>query len=159
MMTPKQPVHLAGSVLPPGRGHVCAFFHGREEQYRVILPFLQEGFARGDKLIHISDPDYREDHLRRLEGVGIDSNGSRTPRQVETLSWQEAYLRDGGFDQHAMLALVEEVLTTSLQEGFQTTRLTANMEWALQDLPGVEDLVEYEARANFVLPKYDDALV
>jgi hypothetical protein len=159
MTTPRHPVHLAGSALTPGRGHVCAFFHGREEQYRVILPFLQEGFERGDKLIHITDPEYRADHVRRLESAGIGGNGGCPPRQVEVLSWQEVYLRDGHFDQHAMLTLVEEVLTASKQQGFRTTRLTANMEWAMQDLPGVEHLVEYEARANYVLPKYDAAVV
>ena len=38
------------------------------------------------------------------------------------------------------------------------TRLVANMEWALEDLPGVHDIVEYETRLNYVLPKYDDAV-
>jgi hypothetical protein len=33
------------------------------------------------------------------------------------------------------------------------------MEWALQDLPGVHDIVEYETRLNHVLPKYDDVVV
>ena len=32
------------------------------------------------------------------------------------------------------------------------------MEWALEDRPGVSDIVEYETRLNFVLPKYDDAV-
>jgi len=30
------------------------------------------------------------------------------------------------------------------------------MEWALVDLPGVEDLIEFETRVNYVVPKYDD---
>ncbi len=33
------------------------------------------------------------------------------------------------------------------------------MEWALSDLPGVNDLVEYEARLNHVLPRYKDPVV
>jgi hypothetical protein len=33
------------------------------------------------------------------------------------------------------------------------------MEWALEDLPGVHDIVEYETRLNHVLPKYDDVVV
>jgi hypothetical protein len=32
------------------------------------------------------------------------------------------------------------------------------MEWALDDRPGVHDIVEYEARLNQILPKYDDAI-
>jgi hypothetical protein len=33
------------------------------------------------------------------------------------------------------------------------------MEWALLDKPGVDDLVEYETRLNYVLPKYDDPVI
>jgi hypothetical protein len=33
------------------------------------------------------------------------------------------------------------------------------MEWALEEFPGVEDLVEYETRINDFLPKNDDLVV
>jgi hypothetical protein len=33
------------------------------------------------------------------------------------------------------------------------------MEWALVDLPGVEDLIEFETRVNHVIPKYDDTVI
>jgi hypothetical protein len=33
------------------------------------------------------------------------------------------------------------------------------MEWALRDNPGVGDLVEYETRLNYVLPKYADPVI
>lgn len=33
------------------------------------------------------------------------------------------------------------------------------MEWALEKLPGVEDLLEYETRLNRILPQYDDFVV
>jgi hypothetical protein len=33
------------------------------------------------------------------------------------------------------------------------------MEWALEDRPGVQNLVEYEARLNDLLPRYDDVVV
>jgi hypothetical protein len=33
------------------------------------------------------------------------------------------------------------------------------MEWALVDLPGVEDLIEFETRVNYVTPKYDNIVV
>jgi hypothetical protein len=33
------------------------------------------------------------------------------------------------------------------------------MEWALLDLPGVDDLVEYETRINYVIPKYEDVVI
>jgi hypothetical protein len=73
--------------------------------------------------------------------------------------WQDAYLRGGHFDQDAMLQLIEEVLNAGPAEGFPLTRLVAHMEWALEDMPGVNDLVEYETRLNYVLPKYKDPVI
>ena len=70
MSHPKQ-VRLAGSVLDRKR-HVCAFFHRKEEEYRVLLPFIREGCEQGDRAFHIVDPRHRPEHLRRLQEVGID---------------------------------------------------------------------------------------
>jgi hypothetical protein len=58
-----------------------------------------------------------------------------------------------------MLALIEEVLQSADTAGYPLTRLVAHMEWALLDKPGVDNLVEYEARLNYVLPKYNDPVI
>ena len=58
-----------------------------------------------------------------------------------------------------MLALIQEVLNDGRSRGFPMTRLWANMEWALDDLPGVHDIVEYETRLNHILPNYSDVVV
>lgn len=156
-MATARPVTLAGSVLDRKR-HVCAFFHQRDEEYSVLMPFIVEGFAHGDRAFHIVDPDHRADHLARLRGSGIDTDVAEASQQLAVLRWEDAYLRGGHFDQNAMLALIEQVLTEGKTKGFPLTRLVANMEWALEDRPGVADIVEYETRLNYVLPKYDDAV-
>jgi hypothetical protein len=149
---------LAGREL--GRsGHVCAFFHNREEEYRVLLPFALEGFERGEKAFHVIDSEHRPERLRRLEESGMSAAAARRPGQIEVRAWEEAYVPGGRFDQEAMLALIEEVLTSGKGDGFGLTRIWANMEWALEDRPGVQDLVEYESRLNHILPRYDDVVV
>ena len=150
-------VRLAGATLDRAR-HVCAFFHSRDEEYRVLLPFVREGFEQGDRAFHIVDPAHRSEHLQRLKEAGVDAAAAERGGQLEVRTWEEAYLRDGHFDQDRMLALIEEVLVSGKTQGFPLTRLVANMEWALEDRPGVEDIVEYETRLNYVLPKYDDAV-
>jgi hypothetical protein len=151
------PVRLAGAVLDRRR-HVCAFFNSKEEEYSVLLPFIKEGFEQGHKAFHIVDPQHRPAHLRRLEQEGIDVAAAKGKGQLEVKRWEDAYLREGHFDQNRMLALIEEVLNRGKAEGYPLTRLVANMEWALEDRPGVDDIVEYETRLNYVLPKYDDAV-
>lgn len=150
-------VRLAGTELGRSR-HVCAFFHSKDEEYRVLLPFIKEGFEQGDKAFHIIKDDHRPEHRRRLKQAGVAVEEAERNGQLEVRRWEDAYLQDGHFDQNRMLTLIEEVLQNGNAQGWPLTRLVANMEWALEDRPGVKDIVEYETRLNFVLPKYDDAV-
>lgn len=158
MVTNGGSMRCAGSILGQHR-HICAFFNSADEEHRVLGSFIKEGFERGDKACHLVDPDLREDHLRRLAGAGIDVAQAMDTGQLELRRWQDAYLSGDRFDQDAMLALIEEVLQSGAASGYPLTRLVAHMEWALRDKPGVGDLVEYETRLNYVLPKYADPVI
>lgn len=98
-------VNLAGREIGCSC-HACAFFHTDEQFYKVLLPFINEGFAAGDRAVHIVDPAKREPHLLALSKAGIDAERSQDTRQLEVRRWEEAYLREGHFDQDAMLALI-----------------------------------------------------
>src|SRR5580700_6751614 len=151
-------VRCAGSILSQHR-HICAFFNNVNEEHRVLRSFIKEGFERGDKAFHIVDPALQEDHLKRLAEAGIDVEQATGSGQLELRRWQDAYLRDDRFDQDAMLALLEGVLQSGDASGYPLTRLLAHMEWALLDKPGVDDLLEYETRVNYLLPKFDDPVI
>ena len=158
MVTPSRKVNLASREIGCSC-HACAFFHTDDQLYKVLLPFIQEGFAAGDRAVHIVDPAKRERHVQQLSAAGIDAARSQDTRQLEVRRWDEAYLREGQFDQDAMLALIQEVLDEGRRNEFPMTRLVANMEWALEDRPGVGDIVAYESRLNNILPNYDDTVV
>jgi hypothetical protein len=151
-------MRCCGSILGQHR-HICAFFNSADEEHRVLRSFIKEGFEQGDKACHLVDPDLFEDHLRRLADAGIDVAQAVDTGQLEVRRWQDAYLRSDRFDQDTMLALIEEVLQSGAASGYPLTRLVAHMGWALLDRPGVEDLIEYETRLNYVLPKYDDPVI
>jgi hypothetical protein len=151
-------VRLAGSTIGC-RCHVCAFFDSPDEEYRILLPFVKEGFETGDKTFLILDKEQRTERLHRLAAIGIDPEAAEQRGQPEVRGWENAHLRPGRFDQHAMIGLLEDVFRSDEQKGFGLTRLWANMEWALQDFPGVHDILEYESRVNYVLPKYDTVTV
>ena len=157
-MPQPQEVTLAGRTVP-GNQHVCAFFSSKDDEYRVLMPFIKEGFERGERAFHVVDPEHRTTHLRRLGEAGVPVEEAERRGQLEVRRWQEAYLRDGHFDQNRMIELIQEVLREGKARGYPMTRLVANMEWALEDRPGVDDIVEYESRLNYVLPRYDDVVV
>ncbi len=158
MAETKKPVKLAGSVLTHSC-HVCAFFHSEEEKYKVLMPFIKEGFEQGDRAFHIVDPKGRAEHLKRLEREGIDTAAAEADGRLEVLHWQETYIKDGRFDQHRMTETLMQALAPGNAPPGKISRNIASMEWALEDLPGVHDIVEYEARLNQVLPPHHDPVI
>lgn len=136
--------------------HICALFRNQDEEYEILTPFIQQGLARGEKAFHVVDPKLRRDHLHRLEQAGIEVKIAEARRQLEVRDWQEFQLRNGRFDQQDTLALIEDVLKKARAQGFRATRFIAHMEWILEDRPGLENFLEFEARLNYVLPKYRD---
>jgi hypothetical protein len=157
MRSERRSVTLAGSALQHGC-HACAFFHDAEEEYRLLLPFVQEGLRHGDKIFQVLHSRHRDGRRGRIRGLGIDLDAAEQSSQVEIRTWEEGYLRGGHFEQDAMLALIEEVLAKGKGD-FGLTRFWANMEWSLEDFPGVDDIIEYECRVNDVTSRFDDVVV
>jgi hypothetical protein len=158
MQTDDHSVQFDASALGQHR-HICAFFNSTDEQHRVLRSFIKDGFDQGDKAFHLVDPERREEHLRRLAEAGINVQDALSVGQLEVRPWEDGPLRGSRFDQDTWLASFEQVLQSGPAAGYAQTRFLAQMEWALVDLPGVEDLIEFETRVNYVVPKYDDTVI
>ncbi|MCW2241139.1 MEDS domain-containing protein [Azospirillum canadense] len=158
MRKPPAPIPFAGSTLDRTR-HVCAFFNSEDEEYRVLLPFIRDGFACGDKAVHIVHPGRHHDHLRRLTSVGIDVADAQRRDQLELRTTDEVYLSDGRFDQDRMLAAFERMASGNAGGAYGPSRIICQMEWATEDRSHLDDLVEFEARVNGVWSRHDDAVI
>lgn len=142
-------IPLGGAILGTHR-HICAFLNRHDDQYGVLLPFIKDGFECGEKAVHIIDPQRRDEHVRRLLTAGIDASAAQQAGQLDLREWSEAPLRGGSFDQRRTLELIDDIRERSKQQGFRRIRFVTHMEWALEDRPGVDGLLEYEASANLV---------
>ena len=158
MEAPDGYLQFPPSTLGENR-HICAFFNGLDEHYRVLRSFIKGGFDQGDKAFHLVDPKRREEHLRRLADAGIDVKEAIDSGQLEVRPWQDGPLRGDRFDQDRWLAGLEQVLQSGPTSGYAQTRFLGHMEWALEDLPGVEDMVQFESRVNEVVPKSHNAVI
>jgi hypothetical protein len=153
-----EPIRLGNATLGKYR-HVCAFFHSADEEYRVLLPFIQEGLQRGEKAFHIVDRELREEHLRRLETAGIDATAAEQRGQFELRDWHETYLRGGRFDHEKMLGVMQDISTQNREQGYSLTRILGHAEWSGEDWPGADDFLEYEARLNQLAPQFVDPII
>ena len=134
--------------------HACAFFNSRDEEYDLLLPFANDGYEAGDRMFQVVAKEHRDERRTRLASSGIDLDKAESAGQLEIRVWEEAYLRGNRFDQHAMLELAEFGLARWPRQRLFSDAVLGEHDWALEDFPGVHDIVEYEARANKFLPHY-----
>jgi hypothetical protein len=147
-------VGISGVQLTPG-DHICAFYPSLAERDEILIPYLREGLEAGDKCICIVDATDSEGVLSAL---GTES--SRLDRQqLEVQRAQDTYLRDGSFSIESMLEFWDRSIGAAVSGGFAFARAVGEMTWALLQMPGVEELVEYEARLNRFLPCYPQVIL
>lgn len=139
--------------------HVCAFFDSSEEQYRIITPYIREGLDRKEKVINILESASHHEHCERLSSGGIAVQDKLASSQLNVLASEDTYLKGGSFAAQKMLRLLEEALIEAGGEGYESVRACGDMVWALKNLPGTDELIEYEARLNLLTPKHSCSLV
>lgn len=157
MKTTPAPIRFAGSHLGEAR-HVCAFFDSREEGYRVLLPFIDDGFRSGDKAVHIVNSDERSDHMRRLAEIGVDVDAAERSGQLEVRTNTDTYLRDGAFDKERMLEAFE-TMASGARSAYRLSRIVCQMDWASENRTQIDDLIEFESRVNRVWQHHDDVVI
>jgi AcrR family transcriptional regulator len=130
--------------------HVCGLFEGPHDAEGVVLPFILEGLARGNRVIHAV-----EDREAYLEGLAmrIDVAAALESGQLEIRTWEETYLPGGSFSSRRMLAYIRHLFREGPSLGFAATRLIGEMEWALEDAPGANELLEYERGLDEILAR------
>ncbi len=151
-----EPISLASSQLDDVH-HVCAFFNN--EEYRVLLPFIKDGIERGDKAIHIVNPDQRHDYLQRLAAAGIDAAAAQRSGQFELKINTVVYIRHGRFDQDRMLAAAEQIASGNATGRFPRSRICGRMDWVVEGRSYIDDVIEFESRVNEVWRRHDDAVI
>jgi hypothetical protein len=131
-------------------GHICAFFDSRDSEYEVLLPYFKEGVDLGEDVLNVLDTDRLDDHRARLRGVGIRPEAG----EVVVAAAEETYLTDGVFDMERMAGFVEDTVANAKANG-RRVRTAGWMGWLQDGAPGTDRAMEYEARMNLLVPKYD----
>lgn len=157
-MIKQQSLTLCGEILYTPI-HVCAFFDSRNDQYNVILPYIHEGLERKEKVINILEHSCHNEHCERLIDAGINVKEKSATNQLNILASEDTYLKGGSFAAERMLQMLEDALIEAKSEGYESVRACGEMVWALKDVPGTDELIEYEARLNLLVPKHSCSLV
>jgi hypothetical protein len=141
---------VAGRGLQLSNGdHVCVFCRGGERD-ELLVPFLADGLAAGDRCLAVVDTGEPEE---LVDALGTARGDAHEAEQLTVLASRDVYLSDRGFDMEGMLDFYGAELrgVAEGRSGYDCIRTAGEMSWALRDIPGVEDLLAYEARVNQVM--------
>lgn len=156
-MSSPRAVTLCGRDLPDA-GHICAFFDSRDEEYDVLSPYYQQGILLDESVITIVDADRRADHCARVRAHGVDVDSALATGHFHVLSSEETYTKGGRFGAERMYDLLQGALADA-KAGGQRVRTSGVMDWATRGHAGTDELMEYEARVNFLVPTYECTLL
>ena len=156
MTSCEHPVHVCGQRLTTPR-HICCFFDSRDQQYAVLAPYFKEGLANGEEVFCIMEEHFVEEHRGRLVAAGIDVPAQELIGNLKTTTSDDTYLSGGRFGKDRMYDMLAARLDGLRDTGFSGIRTCGDMEWALRNLPGTDELMEYESEVNRLLADRDDA--
>jgi chemotaxis family two-component system sensor kinase Cph1 len=135
--------------------HLCLIYETKEEQFAAIAPFIRFGLERGERCVYIADENTAIMVSDLLRTQGIDVNSAVSSGALTIAGKQEAYLKQGYFDPDWMIRFLLKASDEAKAAGFSGLRVTGEMTWALGGDPGVERLMEYEAKLNRLLSDND----
>ena len=102
------PLPFAGSLLDETR-HVCAFFNSDDEEYRVLLPFIKDGFRCGRRANHVVNPDQVTAQVEGSVAYGLSA-----------LLYQQCTVKDGriveeNFDTYPVMLMEDFPVVETVQ--------------------------------------------
>lgn len=157
-LPPDVPAHLCGRSLR-GVMHACAFVDSRDEQYRILLPYLEEGLSCNAQLMTMVGQGHLRDHLERLRRAGMDPALLATSGRLAVTTSEETFPRDGSVTPTSIVMHWESRIDEAQRRGFSAVRGFGEMDGALAALRRTEELLETEARVNYLALKMTSPVV
>jgi hypothetical protein len=152
-MTSDATHEVLGVRWKPG-DHICGFYRKPSERDDILVPFLADGLAAGDKCTCVVDSCTPGDVLARL-AEQVEVGRYVTGRQLEVLDSGGTYLAGGGFLPERMLKFWEaKARQGPCGDGAGFARNVGDMSWAHRDERCVGDLVGYESELNRIMSDF-----
>lgn len=157
--SPGHPATVCGQPLTHS-AHICAFFESDRQEYDCLIPYFAEGLARREQVVSIRDAGKCAAHLQRLKDSGaIPVDDAVRGNRLRVMASEETYLKDGVFEMDRMFQMIRDTLTEAGRQGFARVRTCGDMSWALREMPGTEELMQYESRVNQLIAEHDCTLM
>jgi len=134
--------------------HIAGLYETPEERDEIIFGFFDQGFKEKDLQLFCpaerSQKEFKNEFSHHCPACTHETLNN--PEYFTIKSAKEFYYPKGTFSPWEMDDSLQNFFEFSQQNGRKNIRAAAEMAWALNAIPGVEDLMAYESRLNYFIP-------
>jgi signal transduction histidine kinase len=131
--------------------HLCLIYDSAAERLAALVPFLKSGLAAGERGLFLGPSEGClgiERALRTPEAAGLPVGREIDRGALVLLSEREGWLDRGRFDPNTFKDLLRRVEQQALEDGFSGLRVTWDVTWLLEGVPGAGRWIDLEAEMN-----------
>jgi hypothetical protein len=142
------PVNRTPRVVYEQGDHVCTVYNSDEERVSAAVQFVRDGLAWHQRCVYVCCDEDPDGFRSALKSAAIDVAAHEAEGALVLLTKADAHLNRGSFDPARMIAAIDAALQDALNSGFAGLRAAGEMTWLLDEAPGADRIVEYEALLN-----------
>ena len=128
--------------------HVCTLFCSHDEQLAAAIEYIQQGLARRERCLYVCGEQTPDEFRAALTNAGIDAAHEESRGALVLLTKENGHLTGGSFSAPRMIGLLKKAVEDALSDGYEGLCAAGDMTWLVDEAPGSEELVEYEAQLN-----------
>lgn len=136
--------------------HICGLYETEQERDEILFGYLHQGCLDGNYQLYAyaerSEQDFRSRYAAEHPNC---AKGLNDPNCFAISPARQLYYPHGTFSARDMDSSLNDFYSHAQEHGKRYVRGAAEMVWALEAVPGAEELMIYESRLNyFVQGKY-----
>lgn len=128
--------------------HVCTLFSSPDEQLAAATDYIRQGLSRGERCLYVCGEQTPAEFRAALVAAGIDVSHHEERGALVLLTKETGHLTGGSFSASRMISMLTSAVKDALEAGFTGLCAAGDMTWLLDEAPGSEELVKYEALLN-----------
>ena len=133
---------------------MCYIYNDDDERHVVGSKFVESGISGGEEVHYLCHGPKGETLEAALQRLGVELPPGGAAGILRLAQALDVYCPDRTFIPERMLDTLRETYLASIENGYTGSRVTGEMGWALEGLPGTDRLIEYESMVNTVVAKY-----
>src|SRR5512133_3333321 len=131
----------------PHGTHMCLIYSDDKEREEVMSRFIGAGLEGNERVAYFAHDSGREEILDHLHEKCPDVKDEN----LIITNARDTYCPNGEFVIDDMVKTLTAFYQGTIKEGYSGARVSGEMAWALEGLPGSDRVMEYESLGDIVL--------